>query len=462
MLRTADDLLREARDKGVEFLSFCFADFAGKMHRMTYHLGALNNDMLEQGVGFDGSSIAAWKEIHNSDCLIVPDLTTVFEDPFSAQKCFMVLCDVIDPQTGRGYLRDPRSVAKCAQRHLLDTGIADVVNVGPEMEFFVFDAVDYELDAYSAGYKLSSSEIGGDKSGHRPMLKGGYCPAQPIDHLFDIRAEMCKVLQELGMQPTLHHHEVAGAQCEIGFKYSSLLGSADNVQKFKYIAKNVAASFGKTLTFMPKPIVGDNGSGMHTHFSLSEKGNNIFYEEGAYADLSELSLFFIGGIIKHGHALNAFTNPTTNSYKRLVAGYEAPINLAYSACNRSAAIRIPYSKGSAAKRVEIRFPDPACNPYLAFAAMLMAGLDGIHNRIHPGEAVDVNLYLPQRSTSSIKTVCVNLEEALDALQSDSDFLKAGGVFSDDVIEAYIQHKRQESSLVADCPHPMEFKLYYAS
>ena len=457
-------------EQKIEQVDFRFTDSLGKFHHITYKASNLTKEVLQAGIGFDGSSISGWKDINESDMLLKPDLTSYFVDPFTAQSCLIIFCNVIDPLTHEGYSRDPRTVAQKAEQYVKTSGAGDVAYFGPELEFFIFDDVKFKNDPNHSAIKIDSQEgpynsdthYPSGNMGHRPEYKGGYFPVQPIDSLFDIRAEICSVLESIGLSVTLHHHEVAASQCEIGFKFSTLTQAADNVQKFKYTVKNVAASYAKTATFMPKPIFGDNGSGMHTHQSIWKSDKPLFYEKGNYADLSELCLYYIGGIIKHAKAINAFTNPTTNSYKRLVPGFEAPVKLAYSSRNRSASIRIPYGEGKNAKRIEVRFPDPLANPYLGFAAMLMAGLDGIKNKIHPGEAIDKNLYeLSPKEDSKIPNVARSLREALDALNKDRVFLKQGNVFSDDLIDNYIKLKMEEVYNWETTPHPIEFKMYTA-
>jgi glutamine synthetase len=467
---TYADVLNKIKADGIEFVEFRFTDTLGKVHRITHHASVVSENTLLSGVGFDGSSIAGWKEINDSDMVLRPDLTTAFTDPFAAQPTMALICNVFDPATQQGYIRDPRTIAKNAERYLQESGIGDIAYFGPEPEFFVFDDVRFKSDPNESFYKLdsiesphnSATEYDVGNMGHRPDFKGGYMPVAPVDTLSDLRAEIAKVLQIVGVKPTLHHHEVAASQCEVGIMYDTLTNSADNIQKLKYVAKNVAASYGKSVTFMPKPIYGDNGSGMHVHQSIWKQGKTLFYQAGTYADLSELCLYYIGGIIKHGKAINAFSNPTTNSYKRLVPGYEAPTHLAYSARNRSASVRIPYSESAPAKRIETRFPDPASNPYLTFAALMMAGLDGIKNKIHPGEPQDGNLYeLTAVEAQEIPAVAACLYEALDALDKDRAFLKAGGVFTDEMINAYIELKRAEAVEASQHPTPLEFKRYYS-
>ncbi len=471
MSNPAANFIKELEKQSVKFVSFCFTDIDGKLHRITYHASSIDEQLLNDGVGFDSSSIKGWKAIHHSDAILKPDLSTAFLDPFTSESCFCLICDVIDTETGKKYLRDPRTIAAKAEEYLTSAKVADKVFVGPEMEFFIFDNVRFEVSPQQSFYHLDSEEgpynsgkhdVNASNLAHRPDFKGGYFPAQPVDKLFDIRSEICSSIENIGIRSVLHHHEVAASQCEIGFKYDTLKYSADNVQKFKYVVKNVADSFGKTATFMPKPISEDNGSGMHTHFSLWDDSTNLFYKDGQYANLSEMCLYFIGGILKHGKTLNAFTNPTTNSYKRLVPGFEAPVTLAYSANNRSASIRIPYVQSIHAKRIEVRFPDPACNPYLSFAALLMAGLDGIKHKIHPGDAVDKDLYnLKASDNLKLNSLCGSLQEALANLDKDRSFLKEGNVFTDDFIDTYISLKSKETKELETTPHPLEFKMYYS-
>lgn len=452
-----------------QYLDFRFTDTRGKLHHTSQHISTIDDALLEDGILFDGSSIAGWCPINMSDMIIKPDLTTAHPDPFAAQGTMNVLCNVVNPSSGKAYSRDPRSVAQAAENYLRKTGIADTAYVGPEVEFFVFDDARFKTDGHSSFYSVDSSELphNSDYSyedgnmGHRPRAKGGYFPVGPVDSLNDIRAEMTSLLGEMGMPVEKHHHEVAPAQCELGVKFQALTEAADMVQLYKYVVHNVAATYNKTATFMPKPLFGDNGSGMHCHQSLFKNGKNLF-AGNKYAGLSDIALYYIGGIIKHAHALNAFTNPTTNSYKRLVPGYEAPVLLAYSERNRSASCRIPFGKGEKAKRVEVRFPDPAANPYLAFAAMLMAGLDGITNKIHPGDAMDMNLYeLPEAQLKKVPHVCGSLREALDALRKDNAFLLKGDVFSKDLIDSYIALKMEEVLAMETRPHPVEFEMYYS-
>ena len=463
------DFFKMVDEYDIEYVDFRFTDAKGKLQHTAQHISTVDKDMLKEGILFDGSSIAGWKAINESDMLLIPDITTAQLDPFSAQATLNVFCDIHEPFTGQAYTRDPRSIAKAAEEYMRSTGIADTVFFGPEAEFFIFDdvrirmdmnAVSYEVDSEEGPYN-SGSEFEDGNMGHRPGVKGGYFPVQPVDSLSDIRAEMVSVLSEMGLEMEKHHHEVAPSQCELGMKFDTMTLCADNMQNYKYVVHNVAHAYGKTATFMPKPIYGDNGSGMHCHQSLWKDGKPLFAGSG-YADLSENCLYYIGGIIKHARALNAFTNPSTNSYKRLVPGYEAPVLLAYSARNRSASCRIPFATNPKAKRVEVRFPDPTANPYLAFAAMLMAGLDGIKNKIHPGDAMDKNLYdLPPEELSEVPTVCGSLREALDALGEDMDFLLQGDVFTKDMIEGYIELKTEELLAYETMPHPIEFAMYYS-
>lgn len=463
------DFFKLVEEYGIEYLDFRFSDAKGKLQHTAQHISTVDEDMLKEGILFDGSSIAGWKEINESDMLLMPDIETVQLDPFAAQPTLNVFCDVHEPFTGQSYNRDPRSISKAAEEYMRATGIADTCFVGPEAEFFVFDDVRINMEMNAVGFEIDSEEgpynkgkrYDGGNMGHRPEVKGGYFPVQPIDRLSDLRAEMVSVLADMGLSMEKHHHEVAPSQCELGMKFDTMTVCGDAMQNYKYVVHNVAHVYGKTATFMPKPVYGDNGSGMHVHQSLWKDGKPLFAGSG-YADLSETCLYYIGGIIKHARALNAFTNPTTNSYKRLVPGYEAPVLLAYSARNRSASCRIPFATNPKAKRVEVRFPDPSANPYLAFAAMLMAGLDGIKNKIHPGDAMDKNLYdLPPEELQDVPTVCGSLREALDSLEADHDFLLEGDVFSKDMIESYIALKREDVIAYETMPHPIEFAMYYS-
>lgn len=462
-------VLELIKKEEIEFVDFRFTDPRGKCHHTSYIANKVDENCFTDGVMFDGSSIAGWKGINESDMILMPDPTTAVLDPFTSHNTLIIFCDVIEPATGQGYTRDPRSTARKAEQYLKFSGIGDTAYFGPEAEFFVFDDVRFRTSQTTSFYQVGSdedpestdAEIDGGNHGHRPRTKGGYFPVQPVDSLNEVRAEMMLQLQAMGLTPVLHHHEVAPSQCELGIEFSTLTRTADNLQIYKYVVHNVAHNFGKTATFMPKPIFGDNGSGMHTHMSIWKAAKPLFAGNG-YADLSEMALYYIGGIIKHAKALNAFTNPSTNSYKRLVPGYEAPVLLAYSARNRSASIRIPYVASPKGKRIEVRFPDATANPYYAYAAMLMAGLDGIENKIHPGDAMDKNLYdLPPEELKNVPTVCGSLREALTALDADRAFLKKGDVFNDDQIDAYIALKMEETETYETAPHPIEFQMYYS-
>lgn len=469
-VKTPNDFLKLIETNEIEFVDFVFTDSKGKLQHTTYAAHVIDKDFLDEGFYFDGSSLAGWKEINESDMNLRPDLNRVSIDPFTAQPTLTVFCDIIEPTNGKPYERDPRSIAKAAEEYVKTSGHADVAYFGPEAEFFVFDDVKYKVSMNKVSYEIDSEEgpyntdkdYGQEKNtGHRPGVKGGYFPVAPVDSLVDMRSEMVSVLKTVGINAEKHHHEVAPSQHELGFTFSTLVEAADQIQLFKYVIHNVAHAFGQTATFMPKPVFGDNGSGMHVHQSLF-KGKTPLFAGDKYADLSETCLFYIGGIIKHAKALNAFTNPSTNSYKRLVPGYEAPVLLAYSARNRSASCRIPMSTSPKAKRVEVRFPDPTANPYLAFSAMLMAGLDGIDNKIHPGEAMDMNLYdLPKDKLKEIPHVCGSLREALESLEADHDFLLKGDVFTKDMIKGYIDVKMQEVEAYETMPHPIEYEMYYS-
>ena len=458
------------RNNDIKFIDFRFTDYRGKWLHITHCADAVGEEELKNGVAFDGSSVPAWKEINESDMILIPQLDTAFVDPFTTLPTLVLICNVIEPKTGEGYDRDPRNTAKLAEQYLQSTGIGDAAYFGPEPEFFVFDNVQYHTKSNGCGYEIDSCEgpynsgkhYDSGNMGHRSPIKGAYFDVSPLDSGNDIRGEMLEVLREVGIVPVLHHHEVANSQYELGFKFSTLTNTADNIQKFKYVIHNVCDSYGKTATFMPKPIFGDNGSGMHVHQSIWKDGKPLFLGTGE-AGLSELAIYYIGGIIKHARAINAFTNPSTNSYKRLVPGYEAPVLLAYSSKNRSASIRIPHVTNEKARRIEARFPDPVANPYLACAAMLMAGLDGIINKIHPGKADNRDLYeLSEKELKKIPTVARSLREALAALDKDREFLKKGGVFSDDQIDAYIKLKLKEAERCDQVPHPVEFEMYYNS
>ncbi len=466
----SDKVLKMIKDNGVKFVDFRFTDTHGKEQHVSVPSHTIDADLFIDGKMFDGSSITGWKGINESDMILMPDPDTAVMDPFTDEPTLILVCDVIEPTTGQGYERDPRSVAKRAEVYLKSTGIADTAFFGPEPEFFVFDDVRWGATMSGAFYKVDSDEAEWNSEkiyedgniGHRPGLKGGYFPVPPVDSLNDLRAAMCLAMEEMGVSTEVHHHEVATAgQCEIGSQFNTLVKRADWNQILKYCVHNVAHIYGKTATFMPKPLVGDNGNGMHVHQSLAKDGQNLFSGD-EYGGLSETALYYIGGIIKHAKALNALTNSSTNSYKRLVPGFEAPVLLAYSARNRSASIRIPYVTSPKARRIEVRFPDPTANPYLAFSAMLMAGLDGIQNKIHPGESSDKDLYnLPPEELQKIPTVCVSLEEALESLDKDRAFLTAGDVFTNDMIDAFIGLKMEEVTRMRMTTHPVEFDMYYS-
>ena len=465
----AADVLKIMKDKDVKFLDLRFTDTKGKMQHVTADASCVDDAMFAEGYAFDGSSIAGWKGIEASDMTLMLDPTTAHMDPFFAQTTMAIFCDVIEPSTGELYERDPRGIAKKAEAYMKSTGVGDSIFVGPEAEFFIFDDVRFSADPYNCGFKVDSTELPSNNDreyemgnlGHRPRIKGGYFPVPPVDSCQDIRSEMLSVMAEMGVVVEKHHHEVAAAQHELGIKFGHMVTMADHMQIYKYVIHNVAQAYGKSACFMPKPIFGDNGSGMHVHQSIW-KGGKPTFAGNKYADLSDTCLHYIGGILKHAKAINAFTNPTTNSYKRLVPGYEAPVLLAYSARNRSASCRIPHVTTPKAKRVEVRFPDPAANPYLGFAAMLMAGLDGIQNKLSPGEPMDKNLYdLPPAELAKIPTVCGSLREAMNSLDSDRAFLKMGGVFTDDMIDAYIELKMAEVDRTDMTPHPVEYDMYYS-
>ena len=465
----AADVLKKIKDEDVSYIDFRFTDSRGKWQHIAQAASTVDEGMLEEGIMFDGSSISGWKDINDSDMTLLPDCSSAVLDPFAAQTSLILFCDVVEPTTGEAYSRDPRSVGHRAEAYLKYTGIGDSVLFGPELEFFVFDDVRYEVSMNRVFYEIDSDEgpyvtgreFADGNHGHRPAAKGGYFPVPPVDGMSDLRAEMLTVMAEMGIDIEKHHHEVAPSQNELGIAAGTMMKVADAVQIYKYVVHNVAHSYGKTATFLPKPVLDDNGSGMHMHQSIWKDGEPLF-AGGGYADLSENAFYYIGGIIKHARAINAFANPTTNSYKRLIPGFEAPVLLAYSARNRSASCRIPYASSPKGKRVEVRFPDPACNPYLTFSAMLMAGLDGIENKIHPGDPMDKNLYdLPPEELKDVPTVCGSLREAMEALDADRDFLKKGDVFSDDLIDAYLSLKWDEIKIVDTTPHPAEFALYYS-
>src|SRR5262247_3385647 len=468
---TPKEIFQLIKDKGVKFVDLRFTDTRGKEQHVSVPVNSFGPEKFESGHFFDGSSIAGWKGIQASDMLLMPDPTSTFIDPFLDVTTLAITCDVIEPSDGKGYDRDPRSIAKRGAEYLKSTGLGDTAYFGPEPEFFIFDAVEWEVGMSGARYKIMSEEaawstgetFANGNKGHRPTVKGGYFPVPPIDSLQNIRSEMVTFLEAMGVVVEVHHHEVATAgQNEIGTKFAPLVQRGDWIMRLKYAVHNVAAKHGKTATFMPKPIVGDNGSGMHVHQSLWKGEQNLFAGDG-YAGLSELAIHYIGGIIKHAKALNAITNPGTNSYKRLVPGFEAPINLAYSARNRSVACRIPYVASDKARRVEVRFPDPTTNPYLAFAAMLMAGLDGVQNKIHPGDPLDKDMYhLPPEEAKKVPNVCSSLEMALECLDKDREFLLRGGVFSTEMLDAYTALKMDEVTRFRMTTHPIEFDMYYAS
>ena len=464
------DVMKMIKDNEVKFVDLRFTDTRGKEQHVSVPAKAFADDKFTDGHAFDGSSIAGWKGIQASDMLLMPDPDSANLDPFTDEPTLILTCDVVEPSDGKGYDRDPRSIAKRGEAYLKSSGIGDTAYFGPEPEFFIFDSVTWNVDMSGSYVRIkseeapwsSSEDFEGGNMGHRPAVKGGYFPVPPVDSLQDIRSAMCLALEEMGVEVEVHHHEVAApGQCEIGTRFNSLVKRADQNQILKYVVHNVAHSYGKTATFMPKPVVGDNGSGMHVHQSIWKGGQNLFSGNG-YSGLSELALYYIGGIIKHARALNAITNPGTNSYKRLVPHFEAPINLAYSARNRSASIRIPYVSNPKGRRIEVRFPDPMANPYLAFTAMMMAGIDGIQNKIHPGDPIDKNLYdLPPEEAKHIPNVCSSLDQALEYLDKDREFLTRGGVFSNDMIDAYIALKMEEVQLFRTTTHPLEYQLYYS-
>jgi glutamine synthetase len=464
------DVLKLMKEKGVKFVDFRFTDTRGKEQHVTVPHHQFEASIFEDGKMFDGSSIAGWKGINESDMILMPDPSTAVLDVFTEEPTMNIRCDIIEPTTMQGYERDPRSAAKRAEAYMKSTGIADAAYFGPENEFFIFDDVRWASQTQGSFYSIESAEgawQSGNKMddgnmGHRPGVKGGYFPVPPVDSLQDIRAAMCMALEEMGLIVEVHHHEVATAgQCEIGVKFGSLIRKADDVMTLKYVVQNVAHSYGKTATFMPKPLIGDNGSGMHVHQSLAKDGKNLFQGD-QYGGLSQLALYYIGGIMKHAHAINAFTNASTNSYKRLVKGFEAPTLLAYSARNRSASIRVPYVQNPKARRIEVRFPDSTANPYLGFTAMMMAGLDGIAKKINPGPPSDKDLYdLPPEEEKQIPTVSYSLQQSLEALDKDRAFLTVGDVMSDSMIDAYIGLKEQEITRFSMTPHPVEFEMYYS-
>lgn len=469
-MSSAADIVKKIKSEEIGYVDLRFTDTQGKEQHVTVTADSVDEDFFKEGKMFDGSSIAGWKGINASDMILMPDASTAIVDPFFQHKTLNLRCDIIEPDDMQPYERDPRSVAKKAEEYLKSTGIGDTAYFGPENEFFVFDDVRWSVEARGSFFEVDSAEAAWNSEktyeegnmGHRPGMKGGYFPVPPVDSLQDLRADMCNACAEMGVATEVHHHEVATAgQCEIGTIFNTLVEKADEVQIYKYVVHNVAALYGKTATFMPKPIVGDNGSGMHVHQSIFKGGENMF-AGNEYGGLSETALYYIGGIFKHARAINAFANASTNSYKRLVPGFEAPVLLAYSARNRSASCRIPWVSSPKAKRIEIRFPDSTANPYLAFTAMLMAGLDGIQNKIHPGDPADQDLYeLPAEEQAKIPTVAAGLDQALEALDGDREFLKAGGVMTDDLIDGYLELKQAEVDALRMSTHPVEFDLYYS-
>lgn len=466
-----EKLVAAIKEHEAKFIDLRFTDTIGKEQHITIPISAIDDDFLKNGKMIDGSSFKGWQKIHQSDLVLIPDINAILPDPFYQDSTLFIRCNVLDPQTMLGYERDPRSLSERAEVYLKSTGIADQALFGPEPEFFIFDDVRFETTMSGSFYKIDSEEaqwnsgkiMDGGNIGHRPSIKGGYFPVPPVDSSQDIRSAICQTLEGLGIVVEAHHHEVATAnQCEVATRFNTLTKKADELQILKYVVHNIAHNYGKTATFMPKPLVGDNGNGMHCHQSLLKDGVNLFAGD-QYAGLSETALYYIGGIIKHARALNVFTNPATNSYKRLVPGFEAPVLLAYSARNRSAAIRIPYVSHPKARRIEVRFPDPTANPYLAFTAMMMAGLDGIQNKIHPGQPIDKDLYdLPPEELMDVATVANSLEQAVESLLKDHEFLLRGNVFSKDFINSYIQLRESDIAQVRHLVHPYEFELYYSN
>ncbi len=467
---SAESVLALIKEQDVKFVDLRFTDTKGKEQHISIPHHQVDEDFFSEGKMFDGSSIAGWKGIDKSDMVMMPDPATAVLDPFTDETTLNIRCDILEPDTMQGYDRDPRSIARRAEGYMRAEGIADTVLIGPEPEFFLFDDVRFGTDMGNVFYKVddqeaswnSGKEYEDGNTGHRPGVKGGYFPVAPVDSSQDIRSAMCLIMEEMGLVVEAHHHEVATAgQNEIACRFNTLVNKADEIQIYKYVVHNVAHAYGKTATFMPKPLVGDNGSGMHVHQSLARDGENLFSGD-LYGGMSEMALFYIGGIIKHAKAINAFANASTNSYKRLVPGFEAPVMLAYSARNRSASIRIPVVPSPKARRIEVRFPDPTANPYLAFSAMLMAGLDGIKNKIHPGDAMDKDLYdLPAEEAAEIPQVATSLQDALNSLDADREFLTSGGVFSDDFIDSYITLKSQDVEAISMATHPLEYQLYYS-
>lgn len=468
--KTPDDVTKLIEESQARFVDLRFTDTRGKEQHVTIPASTVNSEIFVEGKMFDGSSIAGWKGIDSSDMVLLPDPNSAIVDPFYEEPTVNLRCFVIEPSTMSAYERDPRSLAKRAEDYLKSTGIADTCYFGPEPEFFLLDNVRWRVDMKGAFYEVDSEEaawsseknIDGGNMGHRPGVKGGYFPVPPVDSSQDIRSTMCLVMEEMGLHIEAHHHEVAtGNQNEIATRFNTLMKKADELQILKYVVQNVAHAYGRSATFMPKPLVGDNGNGMHCHQSLAKDGVNLFAGD-QYAGLSETALYYIGGIIRHARALNAFTNSSTNSYKRLVPGFEAPVLLAYSARNRSASIRIPHTNDPRARRIEVRFPDACGNPYLSFAAMMMAGIDGIKNKIHPGDPMEKNLYdLPPEELIDVATVSSSLSQALEALDTDREFLLAGDVFSNDLVDAYIALKMEEVERWMSTTHPIEFDMYYS-
>jgi glutamine synthetase len=467
--KTPADVMKAIKDNDVKYVDLRFTDPRGKWQHTAQDVNTIEEDTFKDGIMFDGSSIAGWKAINESDMTLIPDPASAVLDPFAEQTSLILFCDIHEPMTGQPYNRDPRSTAKLAEAYMQSTGIGDTAFFGPEAEFFVFDGVRFDVTMDHTFYKLESyegpyasgNEMPSGNMGHRPAIKGGYFPVAPVDSMSDLRAEMVSVMRVMGVDTEKHHHEVAPSQNELGIKFAPLVRQADCMQIYKWVVHMVAASNNMTATFMPKPVFDDNGSGMHVHQSIWKEGKPTFAGSG-YADLSETALHYIGGIMKHARAINAFTNPTTNSYKRLIPGFEAPVLLAYSARNRSASCRIPFSASPNGKRVEVRFPDPSANPYLGFAAMLMAGLDGIQNKINPGDPMDKDLYdLPPEELQGVPTVCSSLRQACAELDAGREFLKKGDVFTDDQIDAYIELKLEETARFETAPHPVEFAMYYS-
>ena len=462
-------VLSTIKDEEVEYVDIRFTDPRGKLQHVTVLADQVDEDFMAEGFMFDGSSINGWKTIDKSDMKLMPDAASAYMDPFFAEKTICLHCDVLEPDTNEPYERDPRTTAKKAEAFLKSSGVGDTSFWGPEAEFFIFDDVRYKVGMDEVSYSVDAvdgawntgTEFEMGNMGHRPGVKGGYFPVPPVDHAMDLRSEMLSTMKRIGMKVDKHHHEVASCQHELGLIFGTLTEQADALQKYKYVIHNVAQAYGKSATFMPKPIAGDNGTGMHINQSIWKDGKPLFAGD-KYADLSDEALYYIGGVLKHAKTLNAFTNPSTNSYKRLIPGFEAPVLLAYSARNRSASVRIPWTESPKAKRIETRFPDPSCNPYLAFSALLLAGLDGIRNKIHPGDAADKDLYdLPPEELAGIPTVCGSLREALESLEADHEFLTAGGVFTKDQIEGYAELKWEEVYRFEHTPHPVEFAMYYS-